>query len=86
MAFFLPVEQGIYGERRVYELDIVEWDPEESVDRLRRYLNYNAVRSRQAIEATRKDYQDVAKKREIQSTLPAAWQKLVTEADELLVE
>ncbi len=84
--FFLPGEQGNYGERRVYKLDIVERDPDESVDRLRRYLDYNAVRSRQAIEAARKDYQDVAKKREIQSTLPAAWQKLVTEADELLYE
>ncbi len=35
--FFLPGEQGDYGERRVYKLDIVERDVAECVFRLNRY-------------------------------------------------
>ena len=34
--FFLPAEQGDYGERRVYKLDIVERDISECISRLNR--------------------------------------------------
>jgi hypothetical protein len=51
--FFLPGEQGDYGERRVYKLDIVERDLPECVLRLNRYLNHDAVVSGAAIEAAR---------------------------------
>ena len=84
--FFLPGEQGDYGERRVYKLDILERDPDESVDRLKRYLDYRATRAGEAIEAARKDYSDVAKERQIQETLPDAWTKLLEDGDERLLE
>ncbi len=84
--FFLPAEQGDYGERRVYKLDILERDLDESVERLRRYLYYRAMSTGQAIEAARRDYRDIAKEREIKATLPEAWTKLISESDELLLE
>lgn len=84
--FFLPGEQGDYGERRVYKLDIVERDVGESVHRLERYLLHSAVASGEAIREARKDYQDVAKERQIQLALPTAWERLVAEEDELLLE
>ena len=84
--FFLPAEQGDYGERRVYKLDILERQPAESIDRLKRYLDFRAVSSGEALEAARRDYRDVAKEREIQATLPEAWTKLVDDADDLLLE
>jgi hypothetical protein len=43
--FFLPAEQGDYAERRVYKLDVVEREIEESVSRLERYLGYGQVSS-----------------------------------------
>jgi hypothetical protein len=84
--FFLPAERGDYGERRVYKLDLLEREPMESVTRLRRYLDFAAVTSGEAIETARADYRSVAREREIRRTLPEAWQKLVAEGDELLVE
>ncbi len=84
--FFLPAEQGDYSERRVYKLDILERDPHESIERLRRYLDYKRMCTGEAIEAARKDYRDVTKERQIQQTLPEAWKKLVEEPDELLLE
>jgi len=84
--FFLPAEQGDYGERRVYKLNILERDVDESSARLRRYLDYRRVSSGEALEAARKDYRDVAKEREIQRTLPQAWNKLIEDADEILVD
>lgn len=84
--FFLPGEQGDYGERRVYKLDIVERDISECVDRLTRYLQYDAIMCGDAIEAARKDYRNVARDRLIKSTLPKAWARLIEEEDELLLE
>jgi hypothetical protein len=84
--FFLPGEQGDYGERRVYKLDIVERDIAESVSRLNRYLKYDAIVSGAAIEAAREDYRNVARDRQMKATLPKAWAKLVEEEDELLLE
>lgn len=85
-SFFLPGEQGDYGERRVYKLDIVERDISECVSRLSRYLNYNAIVSGKAIEAAREYYRHISRGRQIQAVLPKAWAKLVEEEDDLLLE
>lgn len=84
--FFLPAEQGDYGERRVYKLDIVERDMDECVSRLERYLRHEAIASGAAIDAARQDYRNVARERQIVSTLPAAWDRLVEDEDEMLLE
>lgn len=84
--FFLPGEQGDYGERRVYKLDIVERDISECASRLNRYLKYEAIVSGAAIEAAREDYRNVSRDRQMKATLPSAWAKLVEEEDELLLE
>lgn len=84
--FFLPAEQGEYGERRVYKLDIVEREIDEAVSRLERYLKYEAVCSGAAIDAARADYRNVARERQMKATLPEAWRKLVQEEDEILLD
>lgn len=84
--FFLPAEQGLYQERRVYKLDILERSPEESVDRLARYLTFADVVSGKAIEAARTDYRNVSRDRQIRTTLPLAWKKLIEEQDSLLIK
>ena len=84
--FFLPGEQGDYGERRVYKLDIVEREMKECISRLTRYLQYERIVSGAAIEAAREDYCNVARERQMTSTLPKAWTRLVDEEDELLLE
>jgi len=84
--FFLPAEQGLYQERRVYKLDILERSPDESVERLARYLTFADVVSGKAIEAARTDYRNVSRDRQIKTTLPLAWKKLIEEQDGLLIE
>lgn len=84
--FFLPGEQGDYGERRVYKLDIVERDIPECVMRLTRYLQYDAIASGAAIDAAREDYRNVSRSRQMRVALPKAWSRLLEEEDELLLE
>lgn len=84
--FFLPGEQGDYGERRVYKLDILEREVSESVSRLARYLKYDAIVSGAALGAAREDYRNVSRERQMNDTLPEAWRKLAEEEDDLLLE
>ena len=85
-GFFLPAEQGDYAERRVYKLDIVESDLSECTHRLNRYLKYDVILTGDAIAAARKDYGDVSRERQIKAALPQAWEQLVENEDELLLE
>lgn len=84
--FFLPGEQGDYGERRVYKLDIVDRDVMECVERLERYLKHSAVASGAAIQAARDDYRNVSKDRQMLAALPKAWSQLIADEDDMLLE
>lgn len=84
--FFLPGEQGDYGERRVYKLDVVDRDPKECAERLERYLRHSAVASGQAIQAARDDYRNVSKDRQMLAALPKAWRQIIVDEDEMLLE
>ena len=84
--FFLPGEQGDYGERRVYKLDIVERDVADSAARLTRYLLHGDVASGKALQAARDDYQNVSKERQMQSALPIAWAKLIDDEEPSLLD
>ncbi|WP_049762863.1 type I restriction enzyme HsdR N-terminal domain-containing protein [Chloroflexus aggregans] len=85
-SFYLPGEQGRYDERRVYKLDLLEREIEEAVSRLERYLQYERVCSGEALKSARADYQNVARDREIEATLPRAWASLLEAPDSLLLE
>lgn len=84
--FFLPGEQGDYGERRVYKLDLVDREIGECVERLERYLNKSAVASGEAMQAARDDYRNASRVRQMQVALPKAWADLIADEDDLLLE
>ena len=84
--FFYPSGQGNYKERRVCKLDLITGGSEDSTARLDRYLNYESIRTGEAIHAIAHDYQNVSRRRQIEMSLPEAWTKLVQEADEFLLE
>lgn len=85
-SFYLPGEQGKYDERRVYKLDLLERNTDETVNRLERYLKYEKVCSGEALKAARTDYQNVSRNREIDAVLPKAWNALLEEPDSLILE
>ena len=83
--FFQPGGQGDYKERRVYKLDLLETDNQESAGRLNRYLNYELIRTGEAVRAIEDDYRNIFKRRQIEISLPEAWIKLMEDADEFLL-
>jgi predicted type IV restriction endonuclease len=83
--FFHPTAQGDYRERKVCELNLSEGNSEENAKRLKRYLNYESIRTGEAVEAIKADYEKVVQQRQVATRLPEAWNKLVEEADEFLL-
>ena len=79
--FFHPTAQGDYGERTVCELNLSEGNSEESAERLNRYLNYESIRTGEAVMAIAEDY----RQRQIETSLPKAWTELVEEKTEFLL-
>ena len=84
--FYLPGEVGSYEERRVYKLDLIEREINESSFRFQRYLGFQSVSKGEALESARKDYKNISKQRQTKANLPIAWEKLIEEKDDMLIE
>lgn len=84
--FYLPAEIGNYEERRVYKLDMIEREIQESSFRFQRYLDFKSVSSGDALDNARKDYKNISKQRQTKANIPIAWDKLLEEKDEILIE
>jgi predicted type IV restriction endonuclease len=84
--FFHPTGEGTWAERKVCEFDLTAGDSEENAEKLNRYLNYESIRTGEAVEAIKKDYEKVVQQRQVATRLPEAWIKLVEEADEFLLD
>jgi len=85
-SFYLPSGQGSYEDRRVYRLQLDDREPAECERILNRYLARDRVRNQSAFEDAQRDYRDAAGQREAIANLPRAWQELVAESHELLIE
>ncbi len=83
--FFYPIGEGNYRERKVHELDMIQDESVESAECLNRYLNYDSIRTGEAVEAIKEDYEKVVQQRQVATRLPEAWSKLLEEADEFLL-
>ncbi len=84
--FFLPLQQGSYAERLFYTLNLLECDIPSSENRLRRYLEYEALRSGKALAAAKEDHEKRTRARRVEEFLPQAWTRLLSNEDEMLVK
>ena len=84
--FYLPGEQGRYDERRVYKLDFMEREAQDSRRILERYMGFARVRSGEALEDAKHDFREASQHRLAAQSIPRAWREIVEEPDELLIE
>lgn len=85
-SFFLPAGQGNYKERQFARINLVDDDPGESAKTLTRYLHADDVRSGEAWERARRDYQEARRKRVAASKYATVWRKLLTGPESLLLD
>lgn len=85
-SFYLPSGQGSYDERRLYRLQLDDRSSAEAEQVFARYLARHRVTSGEAIDDAARDYRDAAAKRDAARALPRAWNELIFEGEELLIE
>ena len=83
--FFHLMGQEDYREQKVRELDFIENNSAEITDCLNGYLNYQSVRTGEAIQAIKEEQEKVHQQKQVAKFLPEAWGKLVEEADKFLL-
>ena len=83
--FYLPAERGSLTERRFYKLDLLEREPEEIVKIFQGYLQYDSIKNGDAIKKAKSDYDKQYKNKEINISIPKAWEKLLQDKNKTLV-
>lgn len=84
--FYLPLHEGSWEQRRFYTIDIIQQETEEIVSKFIDFLSKENIISGKAIQNAEDIYKSRREQDLIKETIPRAWNKLITEPNELLVE
>jgi hypothetical protein len=84
--FYLPIHEGSWERRKFYTIEIYDQAAEEIAQKFEEFLGKENVISGKAIVNAESVYASKQKRDIIRSTIPKAWNKLVTEPDEDLIE
>ena len=84
--FYLPLYEGSWDQRRFYTIEIYDQAVDDITNRFTDYLEKKNVCSGKSIQIAESIYKNNQKDYIIQQTLPKAWNKLLSEPDELLVD
>ncbi|MDP8241609.1 MAG: type I restriction endonuclease [Candidatus Celaenobacter antarcticus] len=84
--FYLPLNEGSWEQRKFYSIDILQQESENVADKFIDFLSKENVSSGQAIINAEAIYTSQKKKNIVQSTIKKAWNKIISEPDDLLVD
>ncbi|MBS1794922.1 MAG: restriction endonuclease subunit R [Acidobacteria bacterium] len=84
--FYLPLEEGSWEQRRFFTIDLMQQTIEDAIEKFEVLLSRNSVESGNAYQSAKSLFEGRQKNKIIRENLPKAWQKLISEPDEMLVE
>ncbi len=83
---YLPLLEGSWDQRKFFAIDIQQQEVEAASRHFREFLSREAVANGSAVERARSLHAGRERDRRIRETIPRAWQQLVQEPDELLLD
>jgi len=84
--FYLPLREGSWEQRKFYTIEIYDQESNKIVKSFVDFLSKDNIISGKAIDNAENIYKSKQRKSLIEETLPKAWQKIITEPDDILVE
>lgn len=84
--FYLPLNEGNWEQRRFYAIDIIQQDQSDIAKKFIDFLGKESVKNEEAVKKAEQIYKGQVKDIEIKRNLPRAWNKLISETDDLLVD
>ncbi len=85
-SFYLPLNEGSWEQRKFYTIDILQQDSEDVTSKFIDFLSRDNINSGKAIQNAEAIYRGQQKINILKETLPKAWNKIIEEADELLID
>ena len=84
--FYLPWQEGSWEQRKFYTVDIFQQESEDISSKFVDLLSKDNIRSGKAIQNAEAIYKGKQKLNILKETLPKAWNKIIEEADDLLID
>ena len=84
--FYLPLKERSWDQRKFYTIDLLQQDAEDIALKFIELLSKENVVSGYALEVAEKMHEGQIRKIEIEKNMSKAWNKIISEPDELLVE
>lgn len=84
--FYLPLEEGSWEQRRFFTIDLMEQSIDDAIEKFESLLERKNIDSGNAYQKAKSLYEGRQKNKIIKENLPKAWQKLISEPDEMLIE
>lgn len=85
-SFYLPLTEGKWEHRRFYTIDILEQEPTEAAAKFINFLSKQNVFSGDAVKNAESLLQGKRRLELIESTIPEAWNRIVSEPNSSLSE
>ncbi|MGC8776033.1 MAG: type I restriction endonuclease [Minisyncoccia bacterium] len=84
--FYLPLKSGSWEQRKFFSIDFLNQKEDEIINNIINFLSKESVVSKKNIEIAENMYQSNQRINVIKKSLPHAWNKLIQEPNELLIE
>ncbi|MGQ9608947.1 MAG: type I restriction endonuclease [bacterium] len=84
--FYLPLNEGSWEQRKFYSIDIFQQEPEDIIAKFQDFLSKDNIASGKAYDNADSIYKSQQKYKTLSDTIPIAWNKIISEPNELLIE
>lgn len=84
--FYLPLNEGSWEQRKFYTIEIQDQESEQIINNFKKFLDKKNVISGKSVEYAEKIHRSKQTKYLINKKLPEAWNKLISEKDENLID
>ncbi|HHT9126173.1 MAG TPA: type I restriction endonuclease [Candidatus Brocadiia bacterium] len=84
--FYLPLYEGSWYERKFYTIDMLQQEPDDIATKFIDFLSKENINNEKAILNAESVYRGQQKRKILRETLHKAWNKIITEPDELLMD
>ncbi len=84
--FYLPLHEGNWEQRKFYSIDIFQQGAEDIAAKFVDFLSRENIANGQAFETAQTVYKGRQRQKILQAAVPKAWNRIISEPDEFLVE
>jgi predicted type IV restriction endonuclease len=84
--FYLPLNEGSWDQRKFYSIDISEQNSELIADKFSAFLSKENICNSSAFENAEELFKSRQRNYVLRTTLPTAWNKIIDESDDLLLD